>query len=78
VAAGRLPDGPLRAIAAWIQHLRGNGAPVKDAQADTVLALVGADLASTVDNVLGWLDADLAANADVVKRVNELAEDLVS
>ncbi|MGM0386192.1 MAG: mannitol dehydrogenase family protein, partial [Actinomycetota bacterium] len=76
VAEGNMPDGPLRAIAAWIQHLRGNGAPVKDAQADTVLALVGEDLASTVDNVLGWLDADLAANADLVKRVNELAEEL--
>ena len=77
IAAGNLPDGPLRAIAAWTQHLRGNGAPVKDAKADTVLAPVGADLPNTVDNVLGWLDADLAANADVVRRVNELAGELV-
>jgi fructuronate reductase len=77
VAAGNLPDGPLRAVAAWIQHLRGNGAPVKDAQAATVLALVGEDLPSTVDNVLGWLDADLAANPAVVARINELATELV-
>ena len=75
-AAGRLPDGPLRAIAAWIQHLRGHGAPVKDAQAETVLALVGEDLPATVANVLAWLGADLAADASVVARVTELADDL--
>ncbi|HZK06429.1 MAG TPA: mannitol dehydrogenase family protein [Actinomycetaceae bacterium] len=77
IAAGRLPDGPLRAIAAWIQHLRGNGAPVKDAQTDLVAGLVGDDLDATIGNVLKFLGDDLAANADVVKRVKELALDLV-
>lgn len=76
-AADALPDGPLRAIAAWVQHLRGYGAPLLDAQAETVRALVGPDLPSTVANVLGWLDAGLAADAAVVQRITELAEELV-
>ncbi|MGV8847523.1 mannitol dehydrogenase family protein [Tessaracoccus sp.] len=29
-AAGRLPAGAIRALAAWVAHLRGLGAPVKD------------------------------------------------
>ena len=32
-AAGRMPTGALRVLAAWINHLRGAGAPVKDAGA---------------------------------------------
>ena len=78
IAAGRLPDGPIRAIAAWTQHLRGYGAPVKDAQQDAVLALVGSDLPLTVRNVLGYLGEDLAANEDLVVRVIALAEELVA
>ena len=38
-AEGRLPVGALRVVAAWINHLRGAGAPVKDAAADQVVAL---------------------------------------
>ena len=38
-AQGRLPIGALRVIAAWVNHLRGAGAPVKDAAAEQVVAL---------------------------------------
>ena len=34
-AAGRLPIGALRVVAAWLNHLRGAGAPVKDVAAGT-------------------------------------------
>ena len=37
-AAGRLPEGATRALAAWVCHLRGLGAPVTDARADEVVA----------------------------------------
>nr|NLD40044.1 mannitol dehydrogenase family protein [Actinomycetales bacterium] len=77
IKEGRLPDGPVRAIAAWTQHLRGHGAPVKDAQEELVKGLVGADLDETIANVLGFLGEDLAANADVAARVKTLALDLV-
>lgn len=77
IAAGRLPDGPVRAIAAWTQHLRGFGAPVKDAQQELVAGLVGEDLAATVTKVLRYLGEDLAAHPQLVARVNELATELV-
>ena len=38
--AGRLPAGAIRVVAAWIIHLRGAGAPVKDAN-DRVVELAG-------------------------------------
>ena len=32
-SAGRMPEGAVRALAAWIGHLRGAGAPVSDPRA---------------------------------------------
>ena len=53
-AAGRMPAGAIRVLAAWIGHLRGRGAPVNDAGAAAyrdkpareVLALLAPDLAA--------------------------------
>ncbi len=39
LAAGRLPAGATRVLAAWICHLRGLGAPVNDARADEIVPL---------------------------------------
>ena len=36
-AAGRMPAGATRVLAAWVCHLRGLGAPVTDARADAVI-----------------------------------------
>ncbi|HHW83230.1 MAG TPA: mannitol dehydrogenase family protein [Actinomycetales bacterium] len=77
IAEGRLPDGPIRAIAAWTQHLLGHGAPVKDAQEELVKELKAGDLDETIANVLGFLGEDLAANQELVARVKALALDLV-
>ena len=38
-AAGRVPAGATRVLAAWICHLRGLGAPVSDVRADEVVPL---------------------------------------
>ena len=38
-----MAEGATRAVAAWILHLRGAGAPVTDARRDEVLALVQGD-----------------------------------
>ena len=54
-AAGRMPAGAVRVVAAWIAHLRGAGAPVKDAAGDAVIAV-----AADTRDVLAMLDADLA------------------
>ena len=57
VAAGRLPAGAIRIVAAWIDHLRGAGAPVHDAGAGPFR-----ERASDVRDVLALLAPDLAAD----------------
>lgn len=51
-----LVRGGARAVAAWILHLRGLGAPVNDAHADQVRALVDGSLEESVTRVLEYLD----------------------
>ena len=76
-AAGRLPLGATRILAAWVGHLRGLGAPVRDARADEVRPLAGpGPLTEAVPRVLGWLGADLAADAEVVAAVAEQCAEL--
>ncbi|MCK0110649.1 mannitol dehydrogenase family protein [Ornithinimicrobium sp. F0845] len=50
-----VPVGATRPVAAWIAHLHGHGAPVTDAQQDTVRHLASADPAEAVRTVLGWM-----------------------
>ena len=68
-AAGRVPAGATRVLAAWICHLRGLGAPVSDVRADEVVPLAKGPLATAAPRVLGWLDEALGADADVVAMV---------
>ena len=67
-AQGRLPLGALRVLAAWINHLRGAGAPVKDGNAELLVPLAQGPLDEAVPRVLAYLDADLAADSAVVVR----------
>ena len=64
-AAGRVPAGATRVLAAWVCHLRGLGAPVSDARANEVVPLAQGPLDKAVPGVLGWLDPALGADADV-------------
>jgi len=75
-AEGRLPGGALRVIAAWVNHLRGAGAPVKDAAAEQVVALAAGPLDDAVRAILGYLDAYLAADTDLVATVVDLSRQL--
>ena len=77
-AQGVLTDGSLRPIAAWVQHLRGHGAPIQDATLAIEPALDGVDLPAAVNRVLGHLDPELAADAEVVARVTRIAGELVA
>jgi fructuronate reductase len=65
VAEERIPAGAVRAVAAWVQHLRGLGAPVKDVAAAEVQALAAGTLEESVAAVLAYLDTDLAADESV-------------
>lgn len=76
LAAGRVPVGATRAVAAWVCHLRGLGAPIKDAQAAVVAPFGEGTPAESVDKALAFLGSDLAADeqlrAAVLAHVEEL------
>ena len=75
-AAGAVPAGATRALAAWLCHLRGAGAPVDDARADDLVPLAAGPLADAARRVLGALDPALAGDDALVAAVLEQAEDL--
>ncbi len=75
-AEGRLPIGALRVLAAWINHLRGAGAPVKDGNAELLVPLAQGPLDQAVARILDQLDADLAADPDVLSAVADLCRSL--
>ena len=55
---GRVPTGAARVLAAWVCHLRGQGAPVADVAAEEFTALAAGDLDDAVGRVLTRLGAD--------------------
>lgn len=76
LSAGRVPPGATRALAAWVLHLRGAGAPVTDVRSEELLPLVTGTPADSVTRVLGHLAPDLAddeaLHAAVLAHVREL------
>jgi fructuronate reductase len=74
--AGRLPQGAVRALAAWICNLRGVGVPVIDARADQVVPLATGPFREAVPRVLGALDPALADDRDLVAAVRAHAQQL--
>ena len=73
--AGRLPGGAIRVVAAWILHLRGAGAPVKD-PASQLTELASGPLAEAVFRIIDFLDTDLAADRQLVDAVVQAGRDL--
>ena len=62
-AAGRVPLGAATTVAAWVLHLRGAGAPVKDADAAAAqTAAAGPDLATAIGRILDYLRSGLGAD----------------
>ena len=74
-AAGRLPAGATRVLAAWICHLRGAGVPVDDVRADRMVALAAGPLPDAVRRVLDALDPAVGADAELVTAVLADAEE---
>ncbi|KGN30890.1 mannitol dehydrogenase [Knoellia sinensis KCTC 19936] len=66
LGAGRVSEGALRLVSAWIAHLRGSGAPVTDPQADLLQGLVTGSVDNGVDRVLEWLGLKDGQLRDVV------------
>jgi fructuronate reductase len=74
-AAGRLPVGAATVVAAWLLHLRGAGAPLKDEHADTVReAASPPELAAAAAQVLGYLVDGLGSDAELVEAVVRQAD----
>ena len=75
LAQGRVPEGALRAIAAWLLHLRGQGAPVHDVAADPMVELASGDLTTAVPRVLADLGVtDERATEQTLNLVTELEQ----
>ncbi|MEY9872007.1 fructuronate reductase [Streptacidiphilus sp. MAP12-33] len=74
-AAGRLPEGASTVLAAWLLHLRGHGAPVRDAGADPALAT--GPLPAATRRVLALLDPALAEDDELAAGVAALAEGML-
>jgi fructuronate reductase len=69
-AAGRVPSGSATTVAAWVLHLRGLGAPVKDAGATPYQeAANAAELTEAVPGVLDLLEPGLGGDAALVDAV---------
>jgi fructuronate reductase len=69
-SAGRIPTGCATTIAAWVLHLRGLGAPVKDPGAAAALkAANSGDLPVAVPAVLDALAPGLGGDQDLVQTV---------
>ncbi|MCL3859771.1 mannitol dehydrogenase family protein [Actinotalea sp. K2] len=75
-AAGRMPDGAARALAAWVLHLRGDGCAVTDPGAAGLVQQVSGPLPTAVHRVLSGLDGSLADDDALVAAVIEHAQAL--
>jgi fructuronate reductase len=74
-AAGRVPTGCATTVAAWILHLRGLGAPIKDAGAAAARdAANSGELPEVVPAVLNMLEPGLGADQDFVDAILGQAE----
>jgi len=74
-AAGRLPLGCATTLAAWVLHLRGSGAPVKDPGAASAQhAANSGDLPTVVLAVLDTLEPGLGGDEEFVRAVIRQAE----
>jgi fructuronate reductase len=69
-AEGRMPVGCATVLAAWVLHLQGQGAPIKDPGADAARAAVATDdRSAAVAGVLDTLSDGLSADRELVKVV---------
>jgi len=74
---GRLPRGSATSLAAWVLHLRGLGAPVKDpGAAEARAAANGNELADAVPAVLNTLQPGLGEDVELVALVVDQARNI--
>jgi fructuronate reductase len=74
--AGRLPQVVVTVLAAWMLHLRGGGAPVRDVRSAELQDLATRSPADAVRAVLASLDPCLGDDAELVMAVRSRVADL--
>ena len=77
-SAGRLPEGAVRVLAAWLAHLRGAGAPVQDPKAGDLRASAAGPLPEAARRILDLLDPAVGGDAEVVGAVAAEAQAVTS
>ncbi|WP_448072394.1 mannitol dehydrogenase family protein [Georgenia yuyongxinii] len=77
-AAGRLPDGPVRALAAWVLHLQGHGAPVKDARSGDVVTAARGTVAEATTTLLEMLGSDVLPDDELISAVAARAREILA
>lgn len=77
-AAGRLPGGAVRILAAWLCHLRGLGAPIEDARAGEVVPLARGPLPEAAARIVAWLSADVGDDGELAAAIAAEAAELVA
>ncbi|WP_432536606.1 mannitol dehydrogenase family protein [Kineococcus arenarius] len=75
-AAGSVPAGAARILAAWVGHLRGNGAPIDDVRAAELRSLTSGSVADSVERVVAFVAPDLAGDEQLIAAVLERVQDL--
>ena len=75
-AACRLPPAATLALAAWLCHLRGLGAPVSDVLAEEIMPLAAGPLATAVPRLLRWLGPDFDEDRQLAALVTDQCEQL--
>ncbi|HET9732999.1 MAG TPA: mannitol dehydrogenase family protein [Acidimicrobiales bacterium] len=75
-AAGEAPAAATRILAAWLCHLRGRGAPVRDVRADELTPLASGALPDAARRILAALDPGLGADDTVVAMVADQCRQL--
>jgi len=67
LAEGRLPEAAVAVLAAWVAHLRGAGAPVRDVRADELVSM--AQTGDAVPRLLSALSPELGDDAELIAAV---------
>ena len=75
-AGGPLPTAGLRIVAAWLNHLRGAGAPVDDVAAEEVMRRARGRLTDAVSAILDYLDPGLARDPHITRGLLDLCREL--
>lgn len=75
---GLMPSSAVKAVAAWMLHLLGNGAPVVDKNAEKVSSKLGSDMVENATAVLDYVAPELNGDSELVNAIASAVEEILS